>query len=207
MSQDNLYQSRWVGAGYDALSWMVFAPLGGLRRLRQEALDAIEIRPGARVLELGCGTGGFTRLLAARGAQLTSVDRSPHVLARARRRAPGATFVESELTAYRPQGSYDVVWVAFVLHELDPAARQAVLTMARSALVPGGTLVIVEHALPAGGLVPRAMSRFVHAFEPASIVDWLRGGFTGELAQAGLTVTSRRPLARGTAVVISGASG
>jgi SAM-dependent methyltransferase len=207
-SDTPLYAHSWVGAGYDVLSRFVYAPLGGLALLRAQAMDAIDIEPvrgdgQARVLELGCGTGGFTRLLVER-AQVTSVDMSPNMMVRARRRAPTATFVESDITAYKPaKGAFDLVWCAFVLHELDREARQRALAVAHDALAPNGTLVIVEHALPASGFWPRAMSRFVHAFEPPSVVDWLRGGFTNELLEAGFAESTRTSLARGTAVVLA----
>ncbi|MBI1915267.1 MAG: class I SAM-dependent methyltransferase [Planctomycetes bacterium] len=48
-----------------------------------------------RVLELGCGTGGITRLLLERGVAVTAVDGSERMLARARRRAPGYAPVRS----------------------------------------------------------------------------------------------------------------
>jgi SAM-dependent methyltransferase len=202
-SDTPLYQYSWVGAGYDALSRFVYAPLGGLALLRAQAMDAIAIAPDARILELGCGTGGFTRLLVEHG-EVTSVDMSPNMMRRARRRAPAATFVESDITAYVPaRGAYDLVWCGFVLHELDRPARARALAIAHEALRPGGVLAIIEHALPASGFWPRAMSRFVHAFEPPSVVDWVRGGFTHELLEAGFAETSRVTLARGTAVALS----
>ncbi|MDX2092673.1 MAG: methyltransferase domain-containing protein [Kofleriaceae bacterium] len=199
-----LYAHRWVGAGYDALASVVYAPLGGLAGLRAQALDAAPLVPAARVLELGCGTGGFTRLLSTRAAHVTSVDKSPNMMARARRRAPTAELVEGDITTYRAaRGVFDIVWCAFVLHELDRAGRAAALAIAHQALAPGGTLVIVEHALPTRGFWPRVMSRFVHAFEPTTVVEWVRGGFTHELLEAGFAETSRTLLARGTAVVLT----
>lgn len=198
-----LYASRFAGYGYDALSRLVFAPVGGLDLLRHQALDAAALPPGARVLELGCGTGGFTRRLVERGARITAVDRAPSMIVRARQTAPAAAFVDGEITDYRPEpATFDAVWCAFVLHELPHEARQRALAVAHQALTVGGSLVIVEHALPTAGILPRAVSRFVHAFEPAPIVEWLRGGFTAELLEAGFAVRSRRELARGTAVVL-----
>src|SRR5690242_15239305 len=94
------YEQPLIGYGYDLLSRLVFAPVGGLDALREAALDAIDVRPGMRVLELGCGTGALTRKLLARGAQVTAVDWSGPMLQRARRRAPAATFEEAEITAY-----------------------------------------------------------------------------------------------------------
>jgi ubiquinone/menaquinone biosynthesis C-methylase UbiE len=198
--------SRWYGLGYDLLSRATFAPLGGLDRLRDEAMELVSVGAHTRVLELGCGTGGFTRRLVARGAEVTAVDRSPSALRRALRRAPDAAFVEAELTSFRtnPALRYDLALCAFVLHELDERGRHHVLTAARSALAPTGRLLVVEHALPdrRAGLLARLLSRFVHAFEPPTVVGWLRGGFTSELAAANFHITSRLSLARGTAVAL-----
>jgi ubiquinone/menaquinone biosynthesis C-methylase UbiE len=196
------YASPLFGYGYDLLSRFVFAPVGGLGSLRDAALDMMGIRPGMRVLELGCGTGGLTRKLIARGADVTSVDQSPLMLRRARRRAPSATFEQCEITAYTADRKYTRVLFAFVLHELDPTARHRALVIARNALSSDGRVVIVDHALPKGGIVPKAVSAFVHSFEPPSTVEWLRGGFDAEIIRAGLIPEKKQSLAGGTATVI-----
>lgn len=199
----NTYDNPLAGYGYDLLSRLVFAPLGGLTALREQALTAIDIRARMRVLELGCGTGAMTRRLLRRGVDVTSVDQSEPMLRLARRRAPGATFECSEITKYEPQGHYDRVLFSFVLHELDPPARAKALAIGREALSNDGSVAIVDHALPKTGLVPRAVSAFVHKFEPKTVVDWLRGGFDTELVAAGLVPHTRQDLARGTAIVIA----
>ena len=67
-----------------------------------EVLGVLELEPGARVLDLGCGKGELLLRIAARHAIAgVGVDRSPELLAEARRRAPtGLTFVEGDLTAF-----------------------------------------------------------------------------------------------------------
>jgi ubiquinone/menaquinone biosynthesis C-methylase UbiE len=207
MSNEHLresYRRPYVAAGYDALARAVFAPVGGLEALRDQALDHIGVRPGTRVLELGCGTGGVTRKLLGRGARVTAVDWSEVMLRRARDRAPEARFEVSELTAYAPDRAYDLVVLCFVLHELDPADRARALAVASDALVPGGRLGVVDHALPRRGLVARAASALVHAFEPPSVTAWLRGDVAAELRAAGFAPGTPRSLASGMAVAVVG---
>jgi ubiquinone/menaquinone biosynthesis C-methylase UbiE len=199
------YAAPWIGHGYDALSWLIYRPIGGRDRLRDDALDAVGVQRGQRVLELGCGTGGLTQKLIARGARVTAVDWSEPMLHSARRRAPTATFVRSEITECEVSRDFDLVLFAFVLHELAPDARALALNVAKQALAPHGKVAIVDHAEPREGLVPRAIFRCMCAFEPESMLAWARAAqnrFEPELQQAGLRPTRVTPLARGTAQAV-----
>jgi ubiquinone/menaquinone biosynthesis C-methylase UbiE len=193
------YQNPIIGHGYDALSWLIYRPLGGRDALRESALDFIDVRPGQEVLELGCGTGGITAKLVERGARVTAVDWSEPMLRLARARAGSARFVRSELTAYVPDRKYELVVLAFVLHECSPAARAAALAVAFAALAADGRVAIVDHAAPESGLLPRAIFSVIHGFEPATVDDWARSDFSPELRQAGFEPERSVRLARGTA--------
>jgi len=51
--------------------------------------DLLGVRPGQRVLDVGCGAGRHARALARRGMRVTGVDLSPDLLEEARERSPG----------------------------------------------------------------------------------------------------------------------
>src|SRR5688500_13342040 len=53
---------------------------------------------GRRVLDVGCGTGRWSRLLADRGAVVLGVDRSEAMLTEASRRSPGLEFRQMSAT-------------------------------------------------------------------------------------------------------------
>src|SRR4051794_40065030 len=55
-------------------------------------VDALELRPGSRVLDVGCGPGRHAAALSARGIDVTGIDLSPDFVDLARAAAPDATF-------------------------------------------------------------------------------------------------------------------
>ena len=117
-------------------------PHGNGGRHAAVILGAADIRPGARVLDVGCGTGDLTLELVERGAHVTALDVSPGMVEVARRRVarffPDASFEgiaapaeEAELES----GAFDAAVGRYVLHHIDPATGGRSLARA---LKPGG---------------------------------------------------------------------
>ncbi len=106
--------------------------------------------PGATVLEVGCGTGEQTAILARKcpGARFVSFDIAAHTLAEARARVAGeklrnVRFLQADLFALPfAEGSFDYVLVCFVLEHLAEPARA--LVALRKMLKPNGTIVAIE---------------------------------------------------------------
>jgi SAM-dependent methyltransferase len=111
------------------------------------------IRAGTRVLDVGCGVGRWSCLLAARGASVTAVDLSPTMIERATQRARAAgvadrcKFQVRDLAALDLGEKFDLVLGVTVLqHILDPAALSAALAAMASHLAPGGRMLLLEAA-------------------------------------------------------------
>jgi SAM-dependent methyltransferase len=66
------------------------------------------------VLELACGSGHWTRLLAARARSVTAIDAAPEMLAAARQRAKDlpVEFLQADVFAWQPPRRYDTVFFA-----------------------------------------------------------------------------------------------
>src|SRR6266700_4241287 len=60
--------------------WNWESPAGKLRWARRVRMLSSHLRPGMAVLELGCGTGYFTRELARSGAEIAAIDVSIDLL-------------------------------------------------------------------------------------------------------------------------------
>lgn len=192
-----------VATTYDAVNAVIFFPSGGSRRLRQSLVDALDIRSGHRVLELGCGTGQVTARLLAAGAEVVAVDALSTMLAAARRRAPGASFREGDALHIDVGGGYDRVVLSFVLHNFAEEERIRLLRRAVAALAPGGRVGVLEWALPAQHIRGSLWRKFLHQLEPSAAVHQiLDGALDRDLPAARLRVEHHRDVAGGRAQIL-----
>ncbi|WP_329792336.1 class I SAM-dependent methyltransferase [Lentzea sp. DG1S-22] len=130
--------------GYD---FLVGLNPGYHQALRRSAM-ALGLKPGMRVLDLGCGTGASTAALvaAAPGVEIVAVDASEGMLERARQKRWPRTvrFVHSRAEDV-DEGRFDAVFAAYLVRNLpDP---DPVLRKIGSMLKPGGTLVLHEYSV------------------------------------------------------------
>jgi SAM-dependent methyltransferase len=76
----------------------------------EAAIDRIDMHPGLRVLEIGCGSGVFLRLAADRGAGVSGIDASEELIELARERVPEADVRVGDMEALPyPDDTFDIV--------------------------------------------------------------------------------------------------
>jgi len=104
---------------------------------------SVGLRPGLRVLDVGCGTGRFSVLLAHAGATVTGLDRSANMLAAARETPAPANgtvrYEQGDADSELPPGPYDAATLFFSIQYL---ALEEFLPKLREALAPGGAVAI-----------------------------------------------------------------
>jgi SAM-dependent methyltransferase len=148
-------RAPWTAGDFGAIAREI-----GVREA-ENFVGRMALEPGARVLDVACGTGNVTIPLASRGAVVTSLDMTAHLLEEARARAAREGlrihFDEgfAETLPY-PDGSFDVLVSMFgIMFSAFPAT--VVSEMAR-VLRPGGRLVLA---------------------------NWTPSGFTGKMSAIG----------------------
>ena len=164
--------------------------------------------PSGRVLDAACGTGRHAAHLAAAGYRVVGVDASEAMLARARRRLPGADLRVGELTRLPLEdASVAGAVCALALSHL-PEIAGAIAELGR-VLAPGGRLIVSDpHPLASGVLGWRAVytdeggerrmipeyphlhAEYVDAFGAAGLV-------VRRLIEPGLTAAQARERAKG----------
>jgi len=139
----------------------------------------LRVSAGTRVLDVGCGVGRWSRLLAARGASVTGVDLSQTMIGEAERRAAAdgvaerCRFQVQDLSRLDVDGSFDLVLGVTVLqHILDPAELRAAFAAMTHHLAPGGHMVLLEAAPSAP--VDRCDSTVFKARQRDAYLDMIR---------------------------------
>jgi 2-polyprenyl-3-methyl-5-hydroxy-6-metoxy-1,4-benzoquinol methylase len=99
------------------------------------------------VLELACGTGQWTRVLAAQAASVTAVDAAPEALAVARAHvaSPGVRFIEADVFDWQPPRRYDTVFFAFWLSHIPPSRLPGFWNTVAATLAPRGKAIFVDN--------------------------------------------------------------
>lgn len=124
--------SRWDAALYDEKHSFVWKLAAGL-------LELLDAKPGERILDIGCGTGHLSAQIAATGALVTGIDRSPEMIEQARSAHPAITFEVVDAQEMKFAQPFDAAFSNATLHWITEPER-AVASLA-SALRPGGRFV------------------------------------------------------------------
>ena len=188
------YRYRWI---YDSVTALSSLSVGGVARLRRLGLDALHprISPGAKVLDLCCGSGEAAAPWLEAGFAVTGLDLSPRALDLAAQRHPTMERVEG-LAEDPPlaDGGFSAIQLSVALHEFPRGERDQVLRSCLRLLEPGGWLVIVD-LHPAGPWLRLPQQLFCALFETDTATAMLEDDLPTELEQLGFSSVSQELLA------------
>ncbi len=130
-----------IAPRYDLMNRLMTAGLD--QRWRVQALDAIALGPGDRLVDIACGTGDLSELARERGARVVGMDFAREMLRGADRRGIDAGFVQADVASLPlDDGSVTAITCGFALRNF-VSLETAFDEMAR-VLEPGGRLAILE---------------------------------------------------------------
>ncbi|MBI4591458.1 MAG: methyltransferase domain-containing protein [Candidatus Rokubacteria bacterium] len=142
---------------YDTFANVFF--LGRRRATFQRLIAAAGVQPGQRVLDVGCGTGYFARLLAhAVGPEglVVGIDPSLEMITYASHKAGRARNCQFQVGTAEsldfPTEHFDVVVSSLVMHHLPEDMQGPALREMRRVLRPGGKLLVADFQIPRHGL-------------------------------------------------------
>lgn len=148
-------------------------------------VELLDLPPHARILDVGCGPGWTSALLARQGYLVTGLDIAPDMITLAARRAERegvalrCSFLVADSEAFDLPAEFDAVLVYDTLHHTQN--EFAVLVNCWRALKPGGRILVVEpgwlHGRRAAG-VTKELGVTERGFKPADLQRALaRAGF------------------------------
>lgn len=129
----------------DEFIWHSSAPAYSQSYLRNPVLNALSrsCSSGAAVLDIGCGNGAMSAIVAAAGYNVVGIDPSRSGIAEAKNSFPQIEFITGDVSVELPRamhGAFDAVISTEVIEHL--LLPRQLMERAREALKPGGTLVV-----------------------------------------------------------------
>jgi SAM-dependent methyltransferase len=148
---------------------------------RRAILDALALRPGDRLVEIGCGGGLLLRDALAGGVRAAGLDHSPDMAALARERAPGAAVLigTAEHLPFAA-GAFTAAAMSVVFFFFAEPLR--VLGECRRVLRPGGRLAVFTTGPELRGTpaAPEPLAARGHFYPDAELAELARQAGLGD---------------------------
>jgi trans-aconitate methyltransferase len=105
----------------------------------ESVLELLGVKPGERILDLGCGTGHLTKKIWEEGAEVIGIDASPEMIAQAKENYPELDFRVANGASFSFDEPFNAVFTNATLHWIHDA--DGVIKSVYNALRPGGRFV------------------------------------------------------------------
>lgn len=193
-------------------AYAIFAPIYDtvvfpFRKLRRQVASVIDLPPGSRLLDVATGTGQQAFAFAGKVREVVAIDLSEAMLRIARRknRFPNASFQEAD-AAELPfeDGSFDASCISFALHEMPSTVRNRVVREMARVTKPGGSIIVVDYALPQGRMASAIAYHLIKLYERDHYATFVTADVAALLKSAGIEVSKQHPALAGFARIITG---
>ncbi|HIC04524.1 MAG TPA: class I SAM-dependent methyltransferase [Nitrospirales bacterium] len=153
-------------------------------RLRQEVqtisdwLDAVPVT--GRVLDLGCGAGGWLAVFANRYASVIGMEQSSMMVEAARERMHMSTnieFIEGDVRAELPDGPFDLIFLGGLCMYLNDGDTTTLLRTLPSRLTSGGSIILRESTVREGRSIAEGEYQAVYRSPSVYRTLFIEAGF------------------------------
>lgn len=189
---------------YDAaINFLFFLPCGGETSFRKKCVTFASLQDGDRVLDLCCGAGEMTMVIARQAVaiDLVGVDISgPEIeIASVTVRSGLVTFLRAS-AAELPfkSSSFDKCFISFGLHHMSESMRRKTLKEVHHSLAPEGVLYVIDYNLPESRIGQLCAMFYIKFDTSSEVAGMLKGGrMVDEIKQTGFGISQRIPICQG----------
>jgi demethylmenaquinone methyltransferase/2-methoxy-6-polyprenyl-1,4-benzoquinol methylase len=195
---------------YDSfINWIFYSPCGGEGRFRGKCLDFVSPAKGEGILDVCCGSGMFTYMIASRAGldgQVIGVDlcKSALEIARNQPSAFPLKFLKANAKSLPFASSkFNKCLIIFGLHHMPRQTRHKTLSEIHRTLIPTGSLFVVEYNLPdraIAKLVAKALVKLDKSKEAYTML--LNHSLPGDIEQVGFSIKRREFMYKGAVQLI-----
>jgi ubiquinone/menaquinone biosynthesis C-methylase UbiE len=194
---------KWSGM-YDNVVKLSFIPFGGEGRFRRNVVRFGEVKEGERILDLCCGTGSLTAVIASRVGKIgsvTAVDLSADMINKARLKTRGlpVTFRQASADALPfKEDTFGKAFISYGMHEMPEDVRRKAIGELFRVVKAGSNLYVVDYNLPSNPITRLGIGTFLRVFEEDAAYRLAKEGtLAKELSEAGFKAEERKLLIGG----------
>ena len=177
---------KWNAELYDQKHAFVF-------QFGENVLELLDVKPGERILDLGCGTGYLAKQIKNQGAEVVGIDLSPEMIAQAKANHPSVEFAVADAANFYFDDKFDAVFSNAALHWVKN--HNGMMRSVYESLKPGGRFVSEMGGRGNVALLIAAIKQVLQAYgyhKQTQTTIWRfpgLGEYTKELEDQGFRVT------------------
>ena len=189
---------------YSLINFIFYLPCGGENCFRKRCMNFAGSAEGEQVLDVCCGTGTLTSLIAHRvglNGQVIGVDITESALEIARTKTQNLSVTLLRVNAENlpfDSSRFHKCFISFGLHHMPRQARQNTLKEIHRTLTAAGSLFVVDYNLSKRALarlITRALAKLDESEEAYRML--MNSSLLKEIEQAGLEVRRQESLCKG----------
>jgi len=178
-----------------------------LSRIRDKVVDFTGARNGAKILDVGTGTGKQAFAFAKRGYDVTGIDLSEAMLKVAvkKNKYGNAKFIVAD-ASHLPfkDSSFDVSSVSFALHDMILPIREKALKEMVRVTRRDGIIVVIDYGLPENRASKFLIYHIIKLYEGKYYIEFIKSDFEALLGESGIELTEKLPVLFGAGRVLKG---